>query len=233
MSAAPKLREVEPAPAPFPSAARATLAAGIDAARQARRTEAEAQEALRRAKERVTASSAGLEAARRAIQTAKEALMTRAAASAISGSALESDRSLRDARAAEAEAQDNLDIARSALGSLEINVRNAELIAQKAGEKVADAARAVLAEDIPRMLAEAQAVQEDLVLRRVILRAMIHDLGVTGPDADTAKRFLNQRDLPGSWGDVEYRDWSAHPGTGPLKDYFARLLEDANADIHG
>ncbi len=81
------------------------------------------------------------------------------------------------------------------------------------------------------MLAEATAVQADLIRLRVALRYMLHDLRQTGPETDAVKNFIRQTGLPGTWGSVSFQDWSEHPAADPWKRAREELTRAADAPL--
>ena len=223
------LHPIDPAPAPFHSQQRATLAALIDAGNIAKRAEGEALAALGRAEQKVKETQTQLKEAQWNVALAKQAHATSAAQSATTGSPLVADRSLKEARAREVEVQDTLDAASVAVVALQAVMVKAQQVAARADEKIADAARAVMAAEVPRLLAEAQASQAQTIARRIALKALVNDLKVSGPGTDGVFHFLKYNtDLPAGIGGVNFQDWDAHPAGAPWKSALAALLNDAD-----
>jgi hypothetical protein len=105
---------------------------------------------------------------------------------------------LRDARARELEARDDVETAQAALE-------------RKARERTATAADAVLVAEVSRLVDEASEIQADLVRRRIVLRFLLHDLKLSGAEADGARSYLRQTELPGTRDTVAYTTRSCSP----------------------
>jgi hypothetical protein len=61
---------------------------------------------------------------------------------------------------------------------------------------------------------------------------LLHSDFVAEPEQQAVKSFLhNNKDLPGTYGDVEYQDWNRHPATDAWKRSREALRQDADAPL--
>jgi hypothetical protein len=107
------------------------------------------------------------------------------------------------------------------------------------GERIAAAADAVIASiSIASLLARAQAVQDDLVASRVVLRYLLRaNVIACGPEKEAVRRFLCAREqvISGalSFGphqsSVEFQSWDGHVAAVPWRAARELLLHDPNS----
>jgi hypothetical protein len=109
------------------------------------------------------------------------------------------------------------------------------LAVKRTKERLDQAVNAVLGADYLRLLAEADAMQAELIARRVALRYLYHDVlpgGPRSPEREAVASFLmhRDRDLPGiepGWG----TNWSKHPANLTWEAARGALMVDANAPL--
>ena len=111
----------------------------------------------------------------------------------------------------EKEAADELEYARTALD-----------------DRLRDVVRAEA--NVKRLLAEANAVQTDLINKRVVLRHLYNAHFVAEEDA-LRDFLLFQNQLPAGRGQVEYGNFDAHPAADPYKRAVEALRTDADAPL--
>jgi hypothetical protein len=178
--------------------ARAELAAAIEAATVAERAAASARNAATRAGEMVEQAQQQLEAASAAVTSARELQADRLADAAKTGNAPAPDRSMREARAREVDATDELDAARAALATCETGARRDEDAHQRANRAVGAAADAVIRSSgtIGRLLKETAALQVQLGEKRRTLLFLFHGSLVSEEDWCNVNSFLAPPNFP-------------------------------------
>jgi hypothetical protein len=215
-------------------------AAAITERDDAARVAEAARSAIEGARRMVGNAEERLSQAGRGIADAKGARAAQFTAAASAGTTPALDHTLRDAYFEEAEARDEVEAAKQALAAVEAALADPEYARGKAQERVAAAADAVIAAtSIGPLLAAAQAVQDDLVRRRVVLRYLLGARLVSGPEADALQSFLRAREqaIPGApalgrWpSSVEFQDWDGHPAAEPWKAARELPLRDASAPL--
>jgi hypothetical protein len=151
------------------STERSVLAAAIAAETEAKRAAASARDAVQRASHMAEQAAAKLEAASADAAKVKNAQASRMAEAATKGIPLLPDQSIRLARAREVDAQDDLDAARAALAVVEAALADAQDAHREAGERLGMAADAVVATGALQLLAEMEALQAEVVEKRIVL----------------------------------------------------------------
>ena len=158
-----------------PSVERTTLAEAIERSTDAERIAIAAREAVTRASEMVKAATAQLDDATADVATARERQATNMAAAAKSGAASSPDKSMREARAQEIDASDELDAARAALAACEAALIEPEKTHTNAQQYVESCADAVMATGVAALLVEAEAIQRELGVKRAVLQFLRKD----------------------------------------------------------
>jgi hypothetical protein len=223
---------------------RAELRAAIAAATQVEHAVEAARSAVTRASGMVEQAQARLEAASAGAAKARDALADRVVVAAKSG-APAPDMSMGAARLREVDAQDEFEACRSALTTCEAALAGSEAELVRAQKRVSLAADDVIkAAGAARLLKEAEAVQADLVNRRVVLRHLLRE-GLVG-EAQVAPlwEFLfRNRELPGApplsvaglpgggMSSVEHQNWDAHAAATPWRQAREALQHDADAAL--
>jgi hypothetical protein len=172
---------------------RAALRQAIAKAQKAQAAVAEHQAAIERARSLVEASEAKLEAATAAIATAREHDAKRLA-EAISSGGSSSARALKQARAAETDAADTLETARSAFATLKADLGDVELASAHAGNAVLTVIAQMLRPVTEQVLERARKTKaEFLVLQRTLVALTAED--DAPPDfADEIQRHIGRRE---------------------------------------
>ena len=139
-----------------------------------------------------------------------------------------------DAEASVKQAANDLSIARITRDALAERAKHDAVEVERAQEAIDRAIGAVvrLEANVGRLLAEAQAVQADLVARRVKLRFLFNNNLVAEEEA--LRHFLLfQQHLPVGRGQAEYGNghYDLHPAADPLKRALAALRENADAEL--
>lgn len=224
--------------APLPGdAARARLKAAIDALNAAWLDLGDARGAENAALERKWTAYDALADIRHAAEAADPGAMADAflcafrAGSSIDAATLE--RSTSEARAIEAAAKRDIDVWTRTAAACEAAVAAKESAAAKA-QKAVDAAVANVIRNngaAARIMDGLEAMQAELVRRRVVLRFMIIHGLIDDAHAARAKAILSDTVLPGGVGSVEYRDWSRHSAHVAWQAALDALARDANAPL--
>lgn len=145
-----------------------------------------------------------------------------------------------DTRAAEMEAQDQLDAAEAALRVLEAAMANSEGEVERARMRVKAAADTLLWSQALPLLEKAKALQAELIETRVVLRYLLHNLkphevSVRNPTDEVAKDvrdyLRSASELPSTYGRVAFTDWDSHPASVPWREARRALPEDAEAPL--
>jgi hypothetical protein len=168
------------------------------------------------------------------IEEAKTNAATHLTAQAM-GTAGEAPLSVKAARDNAVAAQDALEAALSAGAALVEQAKVAERELQYAAADLDKAVREVVRAEtgaaVSELLKQAEALQSGLVNRRVVLRHLLHNEIIDEAAAPAVKSFLKNRDMPGTFGNVEYQDWNHHPATDAWKNAHAALRQDADAAL--
>jgi hypothetical protein len=210
---------------------RAALAEAIDAATKTGREVDDAKASARRAADLVAAADRKLKEAASAAAAARDQRASNIEEAARTGERPASV-STREARSAEADAAEDLTIAKAALAKIVGSVPELERAHQKAQEQVSKLADDVIrACSISSLLNEARALQSQLCSHRLVLRYLDHEGLVRSSEHAEVHRFLFDRDLPGQWGQVEYRMWDEDAASHPWRQAREALTRDAGAPV--
>ena len=212
-----------------PDGRRAELAEAISEATAAKTIEDAAVAAVGRAQASADGARTRLAAAKADIDRAREETAERLAEAARTGETAAPDLSTHDARQRALNVADELDAAKVAVAACQVSAADADYVAGKARKKLRAAAGAVLASDAKRMLAEAIACQNDLIARRLGLRFLVHELEIVDPEITSFLR--NEYELPGTWGNIHYHNWSRHPASARWQAALDGLMADADAAL--
>jgi len=168
------------------------------------------------------------------IEEAKTNAATHLTAQAM-GTAGEAPLSVKAARDNAVAAQDALEAALSAGAALVEQAKVAERELQYAAADLDKAVREVVRAEtgaaVSELLKQAEALQSGLVNRRVVLRHLLHNEIIDEAAAPAVKSFLKNRDMPGTFGNVEYQDWNHHPATDAWKRSREALRQNADAEL--
>ena len=118
------------------------------------------------------------------------------------------------ARAAETDAQDQLEAAREALASCEENLRLRERNlswSKPSLDKAIDTV--IVSEANSRILRETQEAQERLIAKRLELRTILFGGQMDEEQAAEAKQLLYSHVFPGASGCTHFSIWDVHPAT--------------------
>lgn len=214
--------------------ARLELASAIEAATLAERAGEASLGAVERAKSLLSRAQTKLEEARAEAATAKQAKTASLIEAAASGAALKPDRSARDARIKEADAEDEIEAAETALATLEASVVEHEVALSRARRRVTAAAENIIKSgSLAHLFEAAKKVQEDLIARRAVLRFLISADLVSADEKPDLVRFmrLNAEVLPGTVGSTEFSDFDSHPAVDPWRQCLEALKSDAAAPL--
>ena len=199
---------------PHGTAERAELAAAIVALAEASKAAETARSAVRIATANIVAVENNLAAAGSSVEAARDAHRGRIVSAATSGTGLPPDATVREARARETDAQGEVEDARAVLATLQEALADAEYYQQQGEKRVEEAVIAVIkAASITVLLKRAQAVQTDLIARRVMLRYLIHEHLVAEEHLPAVSSFMQDTELPGGYGSVYLTDWWKNPAT--------------------
>ena len=192
--------------------------------------------------DRLAAVQAAREQATQAQYDAKDAI--RAAATAVEQSKVDAALvltgaapgalSVKDARTKLQDCEDAIEAAISAGGTLVASEKEAAAEVEYANTALEKSVAAVVRAEAPvaKMLAEAKALQNDLVARRVELRQLYNaDLVAEDVVAEMRKFLLFENTLPVGRGQVEYGNYDAHPAADPWKAVLQELRENADAPL--
>ena len=153
------------------------------------------------------------------------------------GTAGEAPMSPKEARAKAQDAQDELDAAIAAGPALVEQEAAAKYELQHATDDVEkrlrDVVRAETASAVSALLKQAEAVQNDLISRRVVLRHLHRSEFIGEPEATAVKTFLrhNSDVLPGAFGSVEFHDYDKHSAAESWRAVRLALATDADAPL--
>jgi hypothetical protein len=154
------------------------------------------------------------------------------AASALAGGT-PGGQSVKEARAALQDAEDALEASVEASGTLVASEKEAGDELQYArmalDEKLRDVVRSEA--NVAQLLKEAEAVQVDLVSRRVVLRHLFNSGFVAEQETDLRDFLLFKYQLPTGRGQVEYENFDAHPAADPWRQALQELRENADAPL--
>jgi hypothetical protein len=168
------------------------------------------------------------------------ALQARLVEAAKSGKTIKSDTMLREARAAELEAQDQLEVAEAALAEVEESVGGPEHESAEVRARLAKYADGVVLTRAEPLLEETKALHDKLIANRIVLRYMLHELKPHGAhlqaSTDEAAKAIhdflrNEAELPGSYGSVQWTEWDRHPAANPWRAAREALMKDAEAPL--
>jgi hypothetical protein len=222
---------------PARSAAREQLSSAIERHRAALDQLERIQLAAEKARELEYAASSAVESARAQVSEAKKSEGAELADRLLAGgddlkasSVTKAERGLR-------EAEDGLRRARGARAALAEELPAVEREIAFSKSDLDAAVRAVLQAEIAgaaaTLLREAQAVQADLVARRVVLR-FLHGF-FDARDDSALKTFLrnNNNVLPGCVGAVEHANFNDHEASAAWRAAAEALLTNADAPLPG
>jgi hypothetical protein len=235
------------APPPLPrSPEREELAKAIKARNDTWTKVKRAHDALPRAKQMIVTAGDRVEAAAEAVAQAKEARRIALAVAAVESRTPEPDRTLAEARAEEAAAQDELEAATAALAEVEATVARFEAELQRTAHVVtALVDRVMAAASITHLLANARATQDKLIGQRAALRHLLASGFVTDAEDQRAIVALLTEPLPNcpaytnAAGQRWPSDlippigeaWGKHAAVAAYTTARAALLDDADAPL--
>lgn len=220
---------------------RERLAEAQAAIKRSQAKEEQARAVVDRAREQVSRARDNLGRAREAVEAARTEQQRRLVEAAKSGQAITPDTTMRELRAAELEAQDQLDAAVAALATVEASGGDPEreTVAQRA--QLDKMVGGVLWTQASALLEKAEALQADLIKARVELRYLLHtckpgEASLREPADELVRAvrdFLRPTlELPGTYGSVSYGvDWDHHPATNPWRKAREALAKDAEAEL--
>jgi hypothetical protein len=233
------LRPPSSATPPPGSPPRAALRQAIaERARHAEKREA-ARASAKRAADMAATAEAALSLATEQVERAKQEQARSMADAARTGVTFTTDASVREARSRQQQCQDDLDAANAALAAIEASMLHDHC--ERLGRECAEAADRVMLAEAAHLLAEAEALQQRLISRRVVLRYFMRDLGGDdlagrefGKGDELLRRvrsFLRDIELPSTFGVVERIDWNRHPAAAPWRFAREELLRNADAPL--
>jgi hypothetical protein len=145
---------------------RARLAAAIAAAQEAEQAADGVRHAIARARDAVAKAETRLETARASVANVKSEQIRRVAASAATGAPVGAASTMKEARAVEIDASDELDIAQAALAQLQAQLPDLDTAAAHAADHRTAAVDIVLRTAAERLLTEARQFEEQALMRR-------------------------------------------------------------------
>jgi hypothetical protein len=216
-------------PKPSPKVMREALKAAITAQKRAASAVKRNEQAIERAAEMIGDASVRLGHAEAALEKARERDAASAVKAAARAGALPTQSSMQKARAAQQAAADAVDAARAARAKLEAQQGDLADANRVAKDKVEEAVANVLKAEVPvtQILTKTEALMEELVRLRIILREMLRADLVA--DANVLE-VLWITELPGAFGHGG-GDWSKHPATVKWEQMRTRLMADADAPL--
>jgi hypothetical protein len=209
-------------PRPPREPARAELASAIEAAAKAESDALSGHSAVARASAMVAGAEARLKSAQSDVIDAKEAQAARLLTAVSSGTATLPDRSVRDARAEELDASDNLEACLAALVSAQAAAAERDFQLGRAREHVADAASVVLAGAIEATLAKAETLRSELHSSLAAVN-FLHSTCFKWPPTDESRRVESHLYLP------PFQPTFDDPMAEPWRRAFDALQRDADA----
>lgn len=219
---------------------RERLAEAQAAIKRAEAKEEQARAAVGRAREQVSRARDNLGRAKEAVAAARTEQQRRLVDAAKSGEAITADTTMRELRAAELEAQDQLDAAVAALATVEGSAGDPEQ-ATEAARQLDLYVGSVLWTRAAPLLERAEALQAELIKVRVGLRYLLHtckpgEASLREPADELVRAvrdFLRPTlELPGTYGSVSYGvDWDHHPAIDPWRQAREALAKDAEAEL--
>jgi hypothetical protein len=98
---------------------------------------------------------------------------------------------------------------------------------------IRDVVKAETHATVSGLLRQAEAVQNDLISRRVVLRHLHRAEFIGEPEATAVKDFLRHNGdvLPGAFGSVEFHDYDKHLAAEPWREAQKMLATDADAPL--
>jgi hypothetical protein len=209
---------------------RGALAEAIEAATKTGKAVDDAKAAARRGADLVAVADRKLKHAAGAAAAAREQRIRDVEEAAQTGGT-PAPVATSEARTAETDAAEDLGIAKTALAKIVAEVPELERLHLKAQEQVSKLADDVIrACSISSLLNEARTLQAELCEHRLVLRYLEHEGLVRNSEQTDVKHFLVGRDLPGSWGQVEYKLWSESAEL-PWRAWRQALMRDASAPL--
>lgn len=202
---------------------REELAALIVKANDARLAEEAARVAVDRAHGMVDAAEERLSVAAEMVASARASTSTRIASTAQSGALWEPDRSLRDARAREVDAADNLEATRAAMASVEAALGEATYQYERSKTKALDAAKLILSGAAERLIELLKRQQAEAGATRAALGFIYANLAWPTAESQRVLSALNAEPYPGSEKD--------HPSYSVWRDALAKLTQDADTQL--
>jgi hypothetical protein len=230
--AKPRLVAAEGKSPPARSAEREALSAAIEQHAEAGRRLVQIREAAERAAAIWSKAARAEEAAADALAEAKENEGRLLAEQLIAGDRELKASPVERAEQALAKAESHLHRTAAARDLVRQQVPVAEQEVKWTANKRDEAARAVIRENgrehISRLLQEAQAMQAELVERRIALRYLWHCNLAPEPEAKAIECLLQDSDLvtPGGSAELEH---DRHPASLPWRNVVAALATDAGA----
>lgn len=216
-----------PSSGPARDTTRAALAAEIAVEAAAASALRATSAAVVRARSMVDQASAEVEAATDAVAKAREAQTLRMVHAATNGEEVVApDRSVREARARELNAADDLVAARAALAACEATA--AETQAALDRSPVTAAAAAVAARVLGKMVEEADAMQAELTARRCCLMYLCGE--VRGEASKLAADFMARPPF-GRFGFENPDAWKSHPAVDRWRETLDKLTRDPDAPL--
>jgi hypothetical protein len=173
-----------------------------------------------------------LKAAERALKDAEAGEGARLAAAALG----EADGILSavDAEAARVTAANDLAIARRTRDGLTERAQREATEVERAREAIDKCVAAVVQTEatVAKLLADAKAVQDDLINKRIVLRHLFNKGLVAEQEAAAVRSFLqNNYSMPACLGQAERGNFDKHPAADPWKAAIAALASDADAPL--
>jgi hypothetical protein len=230
MGAAKALRS-EPEPSP-----REVLAIAITNYNEAVEKEQASHSATERARLLVAEARKNFNLATSALEEARNDRMAKLVREATGGEAPVIDRFVRQARDKQIAAQDELDAAKAALATIEQSAADWAAEAKRTKEWLEVCVNAVLSSEHERLFAEAQALQAELIDRRIGLQWIVHAMllprGPSLPLRRDIDSWLNRNGDDYIPGEARHSpSWKSHPANEPWKAAREALMADATAPL--
>lgn len=208
---------------------RERLADAIEAARKADAALASARKALERAEEMADRAEHAIAAGAAAVAKAKETHARQAERAARSGKQPVESGALREARALEQKAMDELEAARAAATRIEATIPDLEDDAKKATETVSAAIGNLLAIQVPQLLERARRQQRELGTIRALLR-QLKSANLIDADTKLIADFFYEPPFPHERNNSGTPP-AKHPDVGAWDAAIEALARDANAPL--
>jgi hypothetical protein len=215
-----------------PNKQRETIAQAVVVVAAAHRAATKAREAKERAQAMIVAAETKILDAGAGIEQARDTQAADLAKAATFGAKPRADSGMHNARIWEACSRDTLEAAKAAKEICEQTLADRDHDLTKAQDRAAAAADDIIrSEAASRVLKDAQALQEKLIVARVALRCLYNNDMLPEQLMQEAKTLLGFRAFPAWLGHLEIQRWEIHEAHRHWLTLREELMKDANAVV--